>query len=340
MNLKSVLVTGAAACALLTAGVAQADNYYLSVFGGWSSPDNEASVSSFTRRTAYVNLGIRQNYWTNISPVFGTNSGAFSSAIHAFPNPFVGYYATVTNSIIGTTQISALTDEFDSGFVVGAALGMDFQDGWRAELEATYRSFEIGQSVTLAVPQGYYSKSIFDQRITGNLYFYLDDSLATLTGSGSYTSGNPFTRTGTVTWTLYTTGVTVPAHTDGDITSFSLMANLWYDYQLGNSPFALTLGVGAGAAKLDVDYTARFTFPSNTQPFTTFAGSTLTLQSEADDWVFAWQLGAGLGYEIGNGMMLSAQYRYFSTGDLDAGGQDLSIDAHEGLIALNIPFGN
>jgi len=37
-------------------------------------------------------------------------------------------------------------------------------------------------------------------------------------------------------------------------------------------------------------------------------------------------------------MIISAQYRCFSTGDIDVGGQDFSIQSHEGLIALNIPF--
>lgn len=149
--------------------------------------------------------------------------------------------------------------------------------------------------------------------------------------TATYTINNPFVLYGYKSTGTGPSTITGTATTDGDITAFSLMANVWYDYQLGEGPVSLILGGGLGAAKLDFDYSARISVSS----------ITTSTRGTADDWVFAWQAGAGLGFDLGNGMMLSAQYRYFSTGDADiGGGQDASVNAHEALIGLNIPLGN
>lgn len=110
------------------------------------------------------------------------------------------------------------------------------------------------------------------------------------------------------------------------------MTNLWYDFDLSDqTPVTPFVGVGIGAAHLDADHSVHVEFPS----------FTATSHTSADDWVFVWQAGAGLGYEFGNGMIISAQCRYFATGDADiGGGQDVSVNAHEALIGLNIPLGN
>lgn len=56
--------------------------------------------------------------------------------------------------------------------------------------------------------------------------------------------------------------------------------------------------------------------------------------------VFAYQFGAGLGYEFDNGLRLTAQYRYFATGEADFGraGQ-LSVESSDVLLGVSFPLG-
>jgi opacity protein-like surface antigen len=107
------------------------------------------------------------------------------------------------------------------------------------------------------------------------------------------------------------------------------MANLWYDYDLGNN-FSAIFGGGLGAAHLNVEYNAALP---------TYFGSTAQYRVDDGGWGFAYQVGAGLGYDLGGGMMLSAQYRYFATSDIDVGRTDLSVTSHNFLVGLNIPLG-
>ena len=107
------------------------------------------------------------------------------------------------------------------------------------------------------------------------------------------------------------------------------MANLWYDFDLGNN-FFTTIGGGLGAANLNLEYNAAMP---------TYFGGTALYSLDDSGWGFAYQLGAGLGYDLGGGMTLSAQYRYFATTDIDVGQTDLAVQSHNVIVGLNIPLG-
>lgn len=56
--------------------------------------------------------------------------------------------------------------------------------------------------------------------------------------------------------------------------------------------------------------------------------------------VFAYQFGAGLGYEFDNGLRLTAQYRYFATGEADFGrAGEVSVESSDVLLGVSFPLG-
>jgi len=339
MKLRSALTLGAAAGALALAFPAQAGSY-VSLFGGWSNSDSDFTVGPFSASTTKKT--------SDYSKVI---HGAGFYTVHHFYRPTytntatviagIGYYHTLyynsRQTIANVATLAGFRDEADSGFVVGGAWGLTFEGNLRAEFEAAYRSYDIGSHHQLGGMQSHHSRTYLTLSVVG--YVFYDAPPIVCTGSGpcgttatssAFTSGDPFVLYGYKTGGTGPTTITGTAHSSGDLTAFSLMANVWYDFDLG-TPVVPFIGAGIGTAKLDLSYDARVTFPS----------TTTSTHGDASDWVFAWQLGAGLGYELGNGMTLSAQYRYFATGDASVrDGQSVDVKANEVLIGLNIPLGN
>jgi opacity protein-like surface antigen len=89
--------------------------------------------------------------------------------------------------------------------------------------------------------------------------------------------------------------------TGGDLGATSLMANIWYEFDTGTAlhPF---IGGGLGAAIIDVD---DFTFGS------------VGLRSDSQT-AFAYQVGAGLAYDLSDNVTLTAEYRFFVAQDITA----------------------
>ena len=97
---------------------------------------------------------------------------------------------------------------------------------------------------------------------------------------------------------------------DGNSSNFSVMANVWYDFDMGwkIKPY---LGGGVGWARAKADGAAATTFTSAT--LTTGVYTTFNLNASG----FAWQLGVGFNYEAAPGVDVGVGYRYFE-------GQDFS----------------
>ena len=91
--------------------------------------------------------------------------------------------------------------------------------------------------------------------------------------------------------------------TVGDLKILGLMANLWYDLATG-TPLLPYVGVGIGATRITVD--ATFKVYGRTQEF-----------PEVSIWALAVQGGAGLGYEIIDGLVASLGYRVLGTTEAD-----------------------
>jgi opacity protein-like surface antigen len=113
---------------------------------------------------------------------------------------------------------------------------------------------------------------------------------------------------------------------DGELGVLVGLANAYYDFDLG-LPLRPYLGGGVGAARVSVD---------------TDTGGLLDVDDEG--WAFAWNLAAGLGYELGGGLELTGGYRYLRVEgtDLDVdGGGELDVDnyaSHEVLLGLRYTF--
>lgn len=120
-------------------------------------------------------------------------------------------------------------------------------------------------------------------------------------------------------------GVSVPV--DGDIKTWSLMANGYYDFETGSSlkPYA---GVGIGFAKHSVEINS----------IAGDAGS----GGEDDDTVFAYQGTLGVAWAVSDTMDLDFAYRYFATADAEfedgAGTTEAEYGSHNLSAGLRIKF--
>ncbi len=75
-------------------------------------------------------------------------------------------------------------------------------------------------------------------------------------------------------------------------------------------------------------------------PGTTNVTRAFSTDIKEDEAVLAYQFGAGLGYEFRNGLRLTAEYRYFATGNASFGfGADASIESNDVLIGVSFPLG-
>jgi len=270
MNLKTALFASAASVALTVSSVASADGYYVGVFGGWSTFDDDISTS------------FSYSY-------FGTTTTT-----------------TTHNNFLSVTASANATDDFEDGWVVGAALGTSLGEGLRGELELAFRTFDVDAGFN----------------INANAY----GAVGTSTTGGTYVS------------TTTSLSTRIAASSDGDMDVWSVMANIWYDFNMGDSAYTPFVGVGVGMANLSLDYSATVagTF-TNTASSTTFAFSTGTSFSD-DAWAFAYQFGAGLAYNMGNGSTLSAQYRYFGTTDAEFGPLEVRAESHAVMVGFNFPM--
>jgi len=101
---------------------------------------------------------------------------------------------------------------------------------------------------------------------------------------------------------------------DGDISSWGVMANGYYDFASGTA-FRPFIGAGAGYVNVRLED----------------GGS-------EDDSVFAYQLMAGCGYALSNSVTFDLQYRYFATDDPDFDGFELDYRTHNLLAGLRFNF--
>ncbi|MCF8215349.1 MAG: outer membrane beta-barrel protein [Chlorobium sp.] len=103
---------------------------------------------------------------------------------------------------------------------------------------------------------------------------------------------------------------------EADVNIYSLMANGYYDIDLGGVDLYAMAGVGVAQVAVDV-----------------FDGV-----YKDNETTLAYQFGAGLAAPIGDGVMLDAKYRYFTTTEFDmlGDGVDGQLSSHSALLGLRI----
>jgi len=160
-----------------------------------------------------------------------------------------------------------------------------------------------------------------ENQVRDNGYFKVMTStyntFSTFEGFVSYGSTGP---------TTVATGNSIPL--DGSTSFFSVMANFWYDFNIAG-PWETFVGAGIGMAQANVN-----NLEINTN------GYGLTQIADGSDWVMAYQFAVGAGYNLDNGIRLSAQYRYFGTDEAEIDGVGLQGEANEFLFGISFPLGN
>lgn len=110
---------------------------------------------------------------------------------------------------------------------------------------------------------------------------------------------------------------------DGDTSSTAFLLNGYYDFK-NESALTPFISAGLGLAKVEV---SEITVPG-------FGPVT----SSSDDTVFAYQIGAGVGYAVNEKVTLDVKYRYFATSDPDFDGIEAEYSSHNIYAGVRVNF--
>jgi opacity protein-like surface antigen len=181
---------------------------------------------------------------------------------------------TRTTTVITGSSTQSLDTSFKTGFVLGGNAGIEWGNGLRTELELAYRQHKSKKHAHLKTHYQY--------------------QFSTTTGEGS-----------TIT-TRVTSGHSGEVPANLRMRAWSLMANAWYDFDLG-LPVTPYVGGGIGLALVKISgQLGHFAGDGSTVVGTLF---------EKNDNVFAWQLGAGVSMPITDTVKAFVDYRYFAADD-------------------------
>jgi outer membrane protein OmpA-like peptidoglycan-associated protein len=208
-----------------------------------------------------------------------------------------------------------LSNKFDDGYVVGLSLGGKTDWGLRGELEFAYRDNE-GDSAWNADVAG-----------VGTIFV------------------NPPGPTGYVL--AFTTPVTGTVTSVGDITvqAYSVMANVWYDFDVDSviKPY-IGGGVGVAYVEANIDMTGGNLTLNGPAPWSGLFTVDTSIDGD-DGGSFAFQVGAGVSVDL-DAVELFAEYRYFEAVGVELDftqsfGQIDSFDyvSQSVLGGIRIPFG-
>jgi len=122
----------------------------------------------------------------------------------------------------------------------------------------------------------------------------------------------------------YTT--TLGLNANGDASALAFMANAWYDVDIGRRwhPF---FGGGVGVARILLD-NVRATIADTAEPL-----------ADDADMVLAYQAGAGIGFDLGENMVLGLDYRFFATKEPEfatVGSSHFNVEYHSHNVELSL----
>jgi len=270
--MKAYLRGSAAAAALLAgAATAGAGQLYISGFGG-------------------ANWGADLDAVTGGGGVVNSSRTVQVTHLQTAPHPH-----TLAFVFTAVTNFNMSGAEADTGFVVGASVGREYDNiipGLRLELEGSFRRNNFGlATLTGGGTDSDTASSAFNPG--GNITHPANITpLAPLTVVNATTAQAP--GPGTYSFAAdFVTNMTLAD--EGNVTTWALMANAWID--LGNSStFTPYIGGGVGYA------------------ISKFNGGAVY---DGVDGNFAWQLGAGVNVAVSEETSLGIGYRYFDAGDVE-----------------------
>ncbi|TNE57448.1 MAG: porin family protein [Alphaproteobacteria bacterium] len=277
--MKKHLLASTAAAAALTAP-SYAGNY-VTGFGGVNLLDNQ---------NVHINAPLLT---TGFGPYTDTNTNTSSSVVTSSWLYTYGGTKSLFMDFNGEY-------DFDNGFVIGAAMGCDIDaiPGLSVEGELAYRKNDFDLQGDLKI--GYHVRK----------YVTKHNLLSSTTKYTSYQiafSVNNFPTTIYFGSNTYYVSDLLPDGS-GDVTSFSIMANVWYEFGT-SGPIKPYVGGGVGWAKVEVDMGG----------------------ASGDDSGLAWQLGLGVSYDLSDKTSLRLEYRRFQVNGLDItdGGVNLGFEDYE-----------
>lgn len=208
-------------------------------------------------------------------------------------------HTRTTSSVYTATSSQSVDTSFKTGFVLGGNAGVEWGNGLRTELELAFRQNNSKKHAHLKT------------------HFHSHFAPYTTSTSG----GEGVT---TISTSDHSRDSEVSANVR--LRAWSLMANAWYDFDLG-LPITPYVGGGIGLAQVKISGD--------------LDGSRLF---EKNDSVFAWQVGAGASLPISDTTKLFLDYRYFSAADahlkLEPGynGGSISADFNSHSLMLGVRF--
>lgn len=128
-------------------------------------------------------------------------------------------------------------------------------------------------------------------------------------------------------------GEGVASLNSGGVNAFGIMGNGWFDIA---NPTKVTpyVGGGLGAARINLNMD------------TSAGGGIREIDVSSAQWVFAYQLGAGLAFAMNNGAKITLDYRYFATSEFsvpftgdNAGTATANYAAQSVMVGLRMPIG-
>ncbi len=234
--------------------------------------------------------------------------------------PYVGVGGSL--SILNDSDVTAAAGDYPkldadattkNGFAVRGMAGYAFPSGFRLEAEIDYRRHKTDK---------------MDVKSPGGLVELAAPRVAAQIGLPPTTSYADLPPQGQAAAAAAVRGEQL---IDGNFSMLAFMGNVDYDFDTG-SRWVPYVGGGLGVAIISID----------TESATT--GRSL---SDDSDTVFAYQAGAGIGYEFpleeGRSITVSLDWRYFATqdptftGDVTGGDFEVGISGHD--IGIGIIYG-
>ena len=304
---KHLMITTATGAVMAMTVPVQADTY-MTIFGGFSHvKDQSATLFQSSSSTSFG---------TTHSTTFFYNSSHLHSSLLANHYWSTTKFRSSAVTYNWNTTLSADYD-FDVGFVIGAAMGWDLKKYpcYSLELEVAYRKNDVGAQVQ-------YTKETSAQG-WGSYHTHQRNWYHWTSAAASTKVSNTFSYSATVFGTTGGSATKAGGYTSneafsGDLTSWSVMANVWYDfgYKGDIHPY---IGGGIGYADVELDLG----------------------DINASDGGFAWQAGVGIGFDLTARTRLNLEYRYFVVPDVELtyDGMDLGIDYEVNEILVGLKFG-
>ena len=218
----------------------------------------------------------------------------FGPAAHASSGPYIGIgggFSLMEDANVsapyrdGTYPPLDATTSIDTGYAVRGTAGYAFVSGLRAEVDISYQE---NDTTRMNVKSPGALGLVAYGRVRGLPPAELREEYAALPAQQQST---------------YEEAAKGTSRIRGDITMFTVWANAFYDFDL-QSAWKPYVGGGLGFARVSIDAKSKVT------------GSSL---ADDEDTVFAYQIGAGLGYALSRSqeraLTATLDWRYFSSDD-------------------------